>query len=68
MSRLTRFENFRFVGARDTMRVFDCEDADQFEMLEQRVAEGDLVERKLLQSFGPDTLEEARNRGFKPVL
>lgn len=68
MSRLSRFEDYRFVGARDTMRVYDCDDSDQFEGLQQRLEADGLVERKLLQSFGPDTLDEAKNRGFRPVL
>lgn len=68
MSRLSRFAEYRYVGTRDTMRVYDCDDADQFETLEQRVDDEDLVERKLVQSFAPDSLEEARNRGFKPIL
>lgn len=68
MSRLSRFEDFRFVGTRDTMRVYDQDDADQASELEARVSEGDLVARLLLQSFAPDSLDEARNRGFKPVL
>lgn len=67
MSRLSRFEDYRFVGARDTMRVYDSDDAGQFDQLEQRVNDEDLVERKLIQAFAPDTLDEARNRGFKPV-
>jgi hypothetical protein len=68
VSRLSRFEDYRFVGVRDTMRVYDCDDAEQFEELEGRVSADDLVERKLLQSFGPDTVDEARNRGFKPIV
>jgi hypothetical protein len=56
------------VGTRDTMRVYDSDDPDQFEHLEARVTNEDLVGLKLLQSFAPDTLDEARNRGFKPVL
>ena len=67
MSRLSRFEDYRFIGTRDTMRVFDCDDSDQFGLLEERVAGEDLVDRKLVQAFAPDTLDEARNRGFKPV-
>lgn len=67
MSRLSRFEDYRFVGTRDDMRVYDCDDADQYQTLEGRVADEDLVGRKLVQSFAPDTLEEARNRGFRPV-
>lgn len=68
MSRLSRFEHYRFIGTRDTMRVYDCEDPDQFDELNERVEAEGLVERLLVQSFAPDTVEEARNRGFKPVL
>ena len=67
MSRLTRFEDFRFIGARDTMLVYDCDDDEQFEMLRERVTDEDLLRRKLLQSFAPDTLDEARNRSFRPL-
>ena len=64
MSRLKRFEDYRFVGARDTMIVYDCDDAEQFDELSRRVEDDALVENNLLQSFAPDTLEEAANRGF----
>lgn len=67
MSRLSRFEDYRFVGVRDTMRVYDCDDAEQFELLQGRVTEDGLLGRKLLQAFAPDSVDEARNRGFKPV-
>lgn len=67
MSRLARFEEYRFVGTRDTMRVYDTDDADQFEELSERVSAEGLVERNLVQSFAPDTLDEARNRGFRPA-
>ena len=67
MSRLSRFEDYRFVGTRDTMRVFDCDDSGQFGQLQERIAGDDLVDRKLVQTFAPDTIDEARNRGFKPV-
>lgn len=67
MSRLPRFENYRFVGIRDTMWVYDCDDTDQFEELEDRVTTERLVGLKLLQAFAPDTVDEARNRGFKPL-
>jgi hypothetical protein len=68
VSRLARFEDYRFIGTRDTMKVYDSDDADQFYELNSRVTEDDLVGRLLVQSFAPDTLDEARNRGFKPVL
>jgi len=68
VSRLARFEDYRFIGAKDTMRVYDSDDPDQFEELENRVREDDLIGRLMVQAFAPDTLDEARNRGFKPVL
>lgn len=67
MSRLGRFEDYRYVGARDSMRVYDCDDDAQFATLTDRIASDDLVNRTLVQSFAPDTIDEARNRGFKPV-
>ena len=67
MSRVKRFEEFRFVGVRDTMTVYDTDDADQTEALETRIDSDNMVSAKQLQAFGPDTLEEARNRGFSPA-
>ncbi|MEZ5176506.1 MAG: hypothetical protein R2823_09925 [Acidimicrobiia bacterium] len=67
MAGLTRFEAHRFVGTRDDMRVYDCEDAEQLAALVERVETDDLMRRKMLQSFGPDTLVEARNRGFRAL-
>lgn len=66
MARLKRFEDFRFVGAKDTMRVYDCDDEDQLKRLQVKVERDDLLGRNLLQAFGPDSLEEAANRGFTP--
>jgi hypothetical protein len=68
VSRLSRFQDYRFVGTRDTMRVYDCDDETQFDEVQRRVDEEDLVGRKLMQAFAPDTVDEARNRGFRPVL
>lgn len=65
MSRLRRFDDHRFIGARDTMVVYDCDDAGDFAELEDRVSAGRLYEQNLLQTFAPDQLFEARNRGFK---
>ena len=67
-SRLSRFEKSRFVGARDTMVVYDCDDRDQLSTLEARLEDDDLLGRNLIQSFGPDTLAEARNRGFRAAV
>ena len=66
MGRLKRFEAHRFVGVRDTMTVYDCDDAGQLKDLERRVEAGRLGARDLVQAFAPDTLAEASNRGFRP--
>ncbi len=47
------------------MVVYDCDDDEAFAALEARVAEEDLLGRNLLQTFGSDSLPEARNRGFR---
>lgn len=68
MGRLGRFDEYRYVGTRDTMRVYDCDDADQFAALEERATADGLLGANLLSTFAPDTLGEARNRGFKPAV
>ena len=65
MGRLSRFDEHRFVGTRDDMVVHDCDDSDVLAELERRVRDDDLLGRNLLQAFGPDSLDEARNRGFR---
>ena len=49
------------------MIVYDCDDAGQFARLEARLEDDNLLGRNLIQSFGPDTLAEARNRGFRSL-
>lgn len=65
MGRLRRFDEHRYIGTRDTMIVYDCDDDAQFEELEGRVNGAEMLDRNQLQSFGPDSLPEARNRGFR---
>ena len=50
------------------MVVYDCDDRDQLSRLEARLEDDDLLGRNLIQSFGPDTLAEARNRGFRAAV
>ena len=64
MSRLRRFPENRFIGRRDTMVVFDCDDQGQFEELSQSVIDLGLEIWNGLQAFAPDTIIEASNRGF----
>ncbi len=47
------------------MTFYDCDDVVEFDNLQERVDGEDLVGRKMLQSFAPDSTEEAANRGFK---
>jgi hypothetical protein len=67
MVRHRRFETHRYVGTRDDMLVYDTDDETQADTLSQRIDDDDLIERNLLQTFGPDTVAEARNRGFAPL-
>lgn len=65
MGRFRRFEEFRYIGARDTMVFYDCDDENQFVELEDRIESDGLLMGNLLSTFGPDTQAEARNRGFR---
>ncbi|MDQ1402951.1 MAG: hypothetical protein QOG03_1267 [Actinomycetota bacterium] len=60
MSRPTRFEEFRWLGDKDRMRVHDLDNTGD------PCAIDDLMKREAFASFGPDILPEARNRGYKP--
>ena len=62
MSRLPRFEEFRWVGTKDTMVVYDCDDPEQFEALKTRVESEDLLRRLQLQAFARHT-SRGRERG-----
>ncbi len=68
MSRLSRFDSYRFVGVRDTMRFYDCDDENQFAEISRRVVEDGLVGKDMVQVFAPDTPVEAQNRGYRPVV
>jgi hypothetical protein len=62
MQRPTRFEDFRFLGDKRHQVVYDLDvdDADA----EEKVAE--VMDSEQFLAFGPDTLAEARNRGYHP--
>ena len=49
------------------MVVYDCDDEAQFAALEERVQAESLIEKNTLSAIAPDTLAEARNRGFRPA-
>ena len=58
MERPTRFEHARFVGDKRTQLVYDLDDWTDEEIIDEIVREGVGIQ------FGPDTLAEARNRGY----
>ncbi len=47
MGRLLRFGENRFVGVRDEMIVYDCDDESQFAALEARVEAESLTEKNM---------------------
>jgi hypothetical protein len=63
MARPTRFEHFRYLGDKRTQRVYDLDAADAPD-LAARIDE--LLESEQFAAFSPDTLAEARNRGYRP--
>ena len=65
MGRFRRFPDNRYLGLRDEMVVYDCDDEDQYAIVSARIEGDDLIGRLELQSFAPDTPVEARNRGFR---
>ena len=65
VSRLRRFPDNRFIGRRDQMIVYDCDDSHQFGTLSAAMEQVALDMQNRLQSFAPDTEDEARNRGFR---
>ena len=67
MNRLNRFEHHRYVGIRKNMKVYDCDDEKQFESLNNYLKDYDYVSLNLVQSFSPDNIDEAKNRGFRPI-
>ena len=49
------------------MKVYDCDDKIQFDQLNNKIGENDFLKLNLIQSFSPDSIDEAKNRGFKPI-
>jgi hypothetical protein len=62
VERPTRFEETRYLGDKRTEVVYDL-DADDPDTV---AAVADVMAAETFTSFGPDTLDEAKNRGFRP--
>jgi hypothetical protein len=62
VSRPTRFEEFRYLGDKRKQVVYDLDtdDADVQEAITE------LLASERFAAFAPDTLAEARNRGYHP--
>lgn len=58
MERPTKFEHTRFLGDKRTQLVYDLDEWTDGAIIEEIVANG------VGLCFGPDTLAEARNRGY----
>jgi hypothetical protein len=61
MERPTKFEEFRYVGDKRKQVVYDL-DSDTLDpaIIDELMASDEFI------CFGPDTLAEARNRGYRP--
>lgn len=55
-----KFEHFRWVGDKRTRIVYDVDNLSDASIIDE------LMEAGTYASFGPDTLAEARNRGYRP--
>lgn len=61
MQRPSRFEHARFLGDKRTQLVYDLDEWSDVTVIDEIVREGVGIQ------FGPDTLTEARNRGYTPA-
>ncbi len=63
MQRPSRFEHARFLGDKRTQLVYDLEAIDDADA----AVIHEIVDAGVGIQFGPDTLAEARNRGYAPA-
>ncbi len=61
MERPIRFEHARFLGDKRTQLVYDLDEWTDEAIIDEIVNEGVGIQ------FGPDSLAEARNRGYTPA-
>jgi hypothetical protein len=59
MDRPGRFEHFQYVGDKRSQVVHDVDACDAPDVI------GELMRAETYLCFGPDTLPEARNRGYR---
>lgn len=68
MERPTKFEHSRWIGDRRTQVAYDVDNIDDPSIIDELLATGDVpgLNGVAYTCFSPDTLAEARNRGYKP--
>lgn len=59
MERPTRVEGHRWLGDKRNQKVYDLDDVTDEGVIDE------LIESEQYLVFGPDTLPEARNRGYR---
>jgi len=64
VGRPTRFAHNRYVGDKRTQVVYDLDVADTDPLVAAAIDE--LVASEQFATFGPDTMVEAHNRGYRP--
>jgi hypothetical protein len=64
VTRPKQFEEFQYVGDKRTQVVYDLDLAGSDEAVAAAIEE--LLVSEQFAAFGPDTLAEARNRGYRP--
>ena len=67
MSALDRFENHQILGFRKNMKSYDVKNQKHLDELLVLIEKHEALKNNLIQTFAPDTLDEAKNRGFKPL-
>lgn len=60
MERPTRFEDFRWIGDKRAQVVYDVDNLADEAIIDELMSAGTYL------CFAPDTLAEARNRGYRP--
>ncbi|MDH3753411.1 MAG: hypothetical protein OEU32_06015 [Acidimicrobiia bacterium] len=59
MDRPTKFEDFRYIGDKRNQVVYDVDAVEDETVIDE------LMASEQFASFAPDTLAEARNRGYR---
>lgn len=60
MERPGKYEHFRWVGDKRTQVVYDVDALTRTDLIDELMTAGTYT------CFAPDTLAEARNRGYRP--